>query len=100
LHTTLYTIGAVVGLLTAIGLTTASGGNFQLVFWLAAIPGFISVAVLVIGVKELPKNWPVDPEPPIAMRPRGLWRLSPVSGGRSRSQRFFHWPAAVRHSCC
>ena len=60
LRTVLYTIGAVVGPLTAIGLMTVSGDNFRLVFWLAAIPGFLSVAVLVIGVKELPNKWPAD----------------------------------------
>ena len=52
LRTAPYTIGAVVGPLTAIGLMTVSEDNFRLVFWLAAIPGFLSVAVLVIGVKE------------------------------------------------
>ena len=52
LRTALSTIGAVAGPLTAIGLMTVSEDNFRLVFWLAAIPGFLSVAVLVIGVKE------------------------------------------------
>ena len=52
LRTALHTIGAVVGPLAAIALMTASDDNFRLVFWLAAIPGFLSVAVLVIGVKE------------------------------------------------
>src|SRR6516164_2944305 len=62
------------------GLRTAlySGDNFRLVFWLAAIPGFVSVAVLVIGVKEAPNNWPADPQGPIATSWRDLWRLNPI----------------------
>jgi MFS family permease len=78
LRTALHTIGAVVGPLAAIALMTASDDNFRLVFWLAAIPGFLSVAVLAIGVKEVPNDWPDDPEPMISMRRRDLWRLSPV----------------------
>jgi MFS family permease len=78
LRTALYTIGAVAGPLTAMGLMTLSGDNFRLVFWLAAIPGFVSVAVLVIGVKEAPNNWPADPERPIAISRRDLWRLNPI----------------------
>src|SRR6516162_7521372 len=78
LRTAFYTIGAVVGPLAAIGLMTVSGDNFRLVFWLAAIPGFLSVVVLAIGVKEVPNDWPVEPEPRISMRRRDLWRLSPV----------------------
>jgi len=78
LRTALYTIGAVAGPLTAMGLMTLSGDNFRLVFWLAAIPGFVSVAVLVIGVKEAPNNWPADPQGPIATSWRDLWRLNPI----------------------
>jgi MFS family permease len=78
LRTALYTIGAVAGPLTAMGVMTLSGDNFRLVFWLAAIPGFVSVAVLVIGVKEAPNNWPADPERPIAISRRDLWRLNPI----------------------
>ena len=45
----LYTIGAVVGPLTAITLTWASGDDFRLVFWIALIPGLASIVVLVMA---------------------------------------------------
>src|SRR6516164_3374484 len=67
LRTALYTIGAGAGPLTAMGLMTLSGDNFRLVFWLAAIPGFVSVAVLVIGVDEV-SDWPAELERRIIMR--------------------------------
>jgi hypothetical protein len=54
LRLALYTIGAVAGPLIAIGLMRLSGDDFRLVFWVAAIPGFASVAVLYFGVKEPP----------------------------------------------
>jgi MFS family permease len=50
----LYTVGAVAGPLAAIALMALSGDNFRLVFWVALLPGFASIAVLLIGVKEAP----------------------------------------------
>ena len=52
LRLALYTIGAVVGPLAAIALMTLSGGDFRLVFWLALLPGFASILVLLVGVQE------------------------------------------------
>lgn len=52
LRQSLDTVGAFAGPLLAIGLMLASGGDIQLVFWLAVIPAVISVAVLVGGVHE------------------------------------------------
>jgi MFS family permease len=52
----LYTIGAVAGPLAAIALMTLSGDDFRLVFWVALLPGFASVAVLLIGIKEAPNQ--------------------------------------------
>ena len=52
LRLALYTVGAVLGPLTAIALMTLSGDNFRLVFWVALIPGFASLVVLLVGVKE------------------------------------------------
>ncbi|MBO0754711.1 MAG: hypothetical protein J2P54_02540 [Bradyrhizobiaceae bacterium] len=46
----------VIGPLAAIGIMRSSGDDFQLVFWIAAIPAFLSVVVLVTGVKELPRK--------------------------------------------
>ena len=52
LRLALYTVGAVLGPLTAIALMTLSGDNFRLVFWVALIPGFASLVVLLVGVKD------------------------------------------------
>ena len=54
LRLTLFTIGSVLGPLIATGIMLASGSDIRLVFWIAAIPAFLSVAVLVIAVKEPP----------------------------------------------
>ncbi|MGZ5223912.1 MAG: MFS transporter [Burkholderiales bacterium] len=52
LRLTLFTIGSVVGPLAATSVMVGSGGDFRLVFWLAVIPAFLSVAVLILAVKE------------------------------------------------
>lgn len=52
LRLALYTVGAVLGPLTAIALMKLSGDDFRLVFWLALIPGMASIVVLAIGVSE------------------------------------------------
>ena len=56
LRLTLFTIGSVVGPLAATGVMVASGGDFRLVFWVAVVPAFLSVAVLVAAVKEPPND--------------------------------------------
>jgi MFS family permease len=58
LRLALYTIGAVTGPLAAIALMALSGDDFRLVFWIALLPGFASVGVLLIGVKEPPNQCP------------------------------------------
>ena len=77
LRTALYTVGAVAGPLTAIGLMTQTGDNYRLVFWLAVIPGFLSIAVLVIGVEEV-SDWPAGLERRILMRRSDLQLLTAV----------------------
>jgi MFS family permease len=54
LRQSLDTIGAFVGPLFAIALMEILHDNFRLVFWLALVPGLISVIVLVMGVHEAP----------------------------------------------
>lgn len=49
-------VGFVVGPLVAIGLMKLSGDDFRLVFWIALIPAYLSIVVLLIAVKELPIN--------------------------------------------
>lgn len=52
LRQSLDTIGAFVGPLLAIALMWWSANNFSIVFWLAVIPAFLSVAVLFLFVRE------------------------------------------------
>ncbi|HVR54640.1 MAG TPA: MFS transporter [Pseudorhodoferax sp.] len=64
LRQTLDTIGAFTGPLLAIGLMWWTANNYRLVFWLAVLPAFLAVAVLVVFVRE--------PRLPPATRPRKL----------------------------
>jgi MFS family permease len=48
--------GFVVGPLIAIGLMRLSSGDFRLVFWVALIPAYLSIVVLLVAVKESPFN--------------------------------------------
>jgi MFS family permease len=48
--------GFVLGPLIAIGLMTLSGDDFRLVFWIALIPAYLSIVVLLVAVKELPSH--------------------------------------------
>ena len=56
LRQTLDTVGAFVGPLIAIALMAATGGAFRVVFWVAVIPAFLAVALLVTIVKEPETN--------------------------------------------
>ena len=63
------TVGAFLGPAIAIALMAASGDNFRLVFWIAVIPAFAAVAVILIAVRE--------PEQPSVAA-----RRSPLSRGQ------------------
>jgi MFS family permease len=52
LRQSLDTLGAVVGPLLAIGAMLWFAGNFRAVFWLATIPAFAALGLLVFGVRE------------------------------------------------
>jgi len=52
LRLALFTIGSVAGPLIATGIMLASAGDIRLVFWIAVIPAFLSVAVLAYAVRE------------------------------------------------
>lgn len=52
LRQSLDTVGAFAGPLIAVALMATLHDNFRLVFWLAIIPGLISVLVLLIAVRE------------------------------------------------
>jgi len=47
-----YTTGFVIGPLAAIALMKLSGDNFHLVFWIAVIPAFMAIVVVLFGLKE------------------------------------------------
>ena len=77
LRLALYIIGAVLGPLAAMAIMSLSGDNFRLVFWLALIPGFLSV-VLLLWVKEQPRACPTSRWPPmrrvdLANFPASFW---------------------------
>ncbi|MGA8919778.1 MAG: MFS transporter [Pseudolabrys sp.] len=61
LRQSLDTVGAVLGPLAAIVFMAAFAGNFTTVFWIAVVPAFISLAIIVFGVRE--------PERPLNVRP-------------------------------
>src|SRR5262249_9282628 len=52
LRQSLDTVGAFTGPLLATVLMSMTANNFRLVFWIAVVPAFVSVAVLVVGVHE------------------------------------------------
>jgi MFS family permease len=69
LRQSLDTVGAFTGPLAAIGLMLAFHGDFRPVFWLAVIPAFVSVALLVLFVHE-----PPSPGKQLNRRPEFHWR--------------------------
>jgi MFS family permease len=54
LRQALDTVGAFAGPLIAIALMATLHNNFRLIFWLALIPGLISLLVLLVAVREPP----------------------------------------------
>ena len=52
LRQSLDTIGAVFGPLAAMAFMALLDDNFRHVFWIAVVPAFISVAIIVFGVRE------------------------------------------------
>jgi MFS family permease len=52
LRQTLDTVGAFAGPMLAIVLMAATGDAFRTVFWIAVIPAFVSVTLLIVLVKE------------------------------------------------
>lgn len=84
LRQSLDTVGAFVGPLVAIILMWATASNFQLVFWAAVVPAFLSVAVLMVWVSE--------PDRPPGLRPV-KWPLSPAELARLGSA--YWWVALI-----
>jgi MFS family permease len=80
LRQALDTVGAFVGPLAAIGLMLLTANSFIMVFWIAVIPAFLSLALILFGVEE-----PRRERRPGGTEPRLRWsearRLSPAYWG-------------------
>lgn len=83
LRQALDTAGAFMGPLLAIGLMWLTADHFRTVFWVAVVPAFLAVAVLLVFVRE--------PELPVATRARApLSRTAMLRLGRA-----YWWVAGV-----
>ncbi|MBE9605596.1 MFS transporter [Acetobacteraceae bacterium H6797] len=86
LRQTLDTIGAFMGPLLAIGFMWMLADNFQAVFWIAVIPGFLSVIVLLCFVREPPRQAAAKParlplnRADLARLGRRYWAVVAVAG--------------------
>lgn len=75
------TVGAFVGPLLAMLLMAVSDDNFRLVFWIAVIPAFVSVVIVLYGVQEpdMPRSAERRPFPiqrsELGRLDRGYWWL-------------------------
>lgn len=84
LRLALFTIGSVLGPLVATIVMVASRNDMRLVFWIAAVPAFLSVAVLVLAVHESPAGDVVTPRR-LSLRglrdlPSAFWWIVAISG--------------------
>jgi MFS family permease len=77
LRQTLDTVGAFAGPLLAIALMAATADSFRTVFWLATIPAFVSVGLLVLFVRE-----PESAAPRRAAKPARILALAGTLGSR------------------
>lgn len=77
----LFSLGAVLGPLTAVGLMSLTGDDFRAVYWAATLPGFLAVAVLLWRVDEPPVGWlPSRPKARFELRafrrlPQDFWQV-------------------------
>jgi len=74
LRQSLDTVGAFLGPLLAIGLMTLTANNFTIVFWIAVVPAFIALALMVFGIDEPPRK--ADGIPRARLRLADARRLS------------------------
>ena len=65
LRQALDTVGAFIGPLIAAGLMLLWANDFRAVFWVAVIPAFLAVALLIFGVKEPERSADTPPVNPI-----------------------------------
>ena len=74
LRQSLDTVGAFVGPLIAMGLMLLWANDFRAIFWVAVVPGFMAVALLLFGVKE-PEQAPISGKRPNPISRANLIRL-------------------------
>ncbi|MGJ7509902.1 MFS transporter [Variovorax sp. GT1P44] len=92
LRQSLDTVGAFVGPLIAVGLMLLWSSDFRAVFWVATIPAFLAVALLLFGLREpkrdesQPRTNPIRQES-ISRLPRAYWWVVAV-GATSTLARF------------
>ncbi len=78
LRQSLDTVGAFLGPLLAIGLMLLWANDFRAVFWVAIIPAFLSVALLMFGVRE-------------PARQTGTARTNPISKQNLKRLSLTYW---------
>ena len=81
LRQSLDTVGAFVGPLLAMGLMLLWANDFRAIFWVAMVPGFMAVALLLFGVQE----------PERARRATTVPRVNPVSKANLRRLSAPYW---------
>ncbi|MES2242244.1 MAG: MFS transporter [Pseudomonadota bacterium] len=85
LRQSLDTVGAFVGPLLAMGLMLLWANDFRAIFWVAMVPGFMAVALLLFGVQE------PAPTPDQAAAPR----RNPISRDELRRLGAPYWRVVV-----
>ena len=78
LRQSLDTVGAFIGPLVAMGLMLLWANDFRAVFWVAIIPAFLAVGLLMFGVRE--------PE-----RPKGAPQTNPISRANLKRLSASYW---------
>jgi MFS family permease len=77
LRQSLDTVGAFMGPLLAIALMLAFAGDFQSVFWVAAVPAVLSVGLLIVGIRESERA--VGAPRPVNPLKRSVLRMLPAA---------------------
>ena len=75
LRQSLDTVGAFAGPLAAVGLMALFANDMRSVFWVAAIPGFVAVLLVLFGIEEGKEAIQAQPHVPVTVKDlRGLDR--------------------------
>ena len=82
LRQSLDTVGAFIGPLLAMGLMVLWANDFRAIFWVAMIPGFMAVALLLFGVQEPAPAYLATSQPA---------RVNPISNASLRRLQAPYW---------